>query len=124
MRPEPLRPVTRYAKAADGSYVAYQAFGQDTRPRIFSPSWLQNLDVMWEEPSLAAYLDRLASFARVICLDKRGSGVSDPVPLASVPTIETWMDDAIAVMDAAGVATAAVLGAFGSGMTLRRFLKV
>jgi len=110
MRPEPLRPVTRYAKAADGSYVAYQVFGQDPRPLLFVPSWLQNLDVMWEEPSLAAYLDRLASFARVICLDKRGSGVSDPVPLASVPTIETWMDDAIAVMDAAGVQTAAVLG--------------
>jgi class 3 adenylate cyclase len=110
MRPEPLRPVTRYARVADGSYVAYQVFGQEPGHLLFVPSWLQNLDVMWEEPSLAAYLDRLASFARVICLDKRGSGVSDPVPLASVPTIETWMDDAIAVMDAAGIQTAAVLG--------------
>ena len=110
MRPEPLRPVTRYAKVADGSYVAYQVFGRAPRDLLFVPSWLQNLDIMWEDPSLAAYLDRLASFARVICLDKRGSGVSDPVPLASVPTIETWMDDAIAVMDAAGIRSAAVLG--------------
>jgi class 3 adenylate cyclase len=95
---------------ADGGFVAYQVFGEGPQHLLFVPSWLQNLDVMWEEPSLAAYLDRLASFARVVCLDKRGSGVSDPVPLASVPTIETWMDDAIAVMDTAGVVSAAVLG--------------
>ncbi len=43
-----------------------------------------------EEPSLAGYLDRLAAFARVTCYDKRGSGVSDPVPLASLPTVEAW----------------------------------
>ncbi|MBD0338093.1 MAG: alpha/beta fold hydrolase [Thermoleophilia bacterium] len=65
---------------------------------------------MWEEPTLAAYLERLAGFARVVCYDKRGSGVSDPVPLASLPTIETWMDDATTVMDAAGVPCAAIVG--------------
>src|SRR5215208_2835753 len=110
MRPEPLRPETRYAAAADGSYVAYQIFGEGPQHLLFLPSWVTNLDVMWEEPSLAAYLERLARFARVICLDKRGSGVSDPVPLSAVPTLETWMDDATTVMDAAGVQTAAVLG--------------
>ena len=65
---------------------------------------------MWGEPSLAAYLDRLASFSRVVCFDKRGSGVSDPVPLASLPTIEQWMDDATAVLDAVGVERAALVG--------------
>ena len=75
MRPEPLRPVTRYAKVADGSYVAYQVFGEGPRNLVFSTHWVTNLDVMWEEPTLAAYFDRLARFARVITLDKRGSGV-------------------------------------------------
>src|SRR5829696_10486809 len=110
MRPEPLRPETRYAAAADGSYVAYQVFGQGPRHLMFLTSWLTNLDVMWEEPSLAAYLERLAGFVRVVAFDKRGSGVSDPVPLAAVPTIDTWMDDVTTVMDAAGIQTATVLG--------------
>ena len=110
MRPEPLRPVTRYAKVRDGSYVAYQVFGEGPRNLVFSTHWVTNLDVMWEEPTLAAYFDRLARFARVITLDKRGSGVSDPVPLAAVPTIETWMDDVIDVMDATGVETASLIG--------------
>ena len=72
--------------------------------------WATNMDAMWEEPSLAAYMERLASFCRVICYDKRGSGVSDPVALASLPTIEEWTDDARAVMDAVGVEQAALLG--------------
>lgn len=110
MRPEPLRPETRYARGADGSYVAYQVFGEGRQPLVFVPSWVTNLDVMWEEPTLAAYLDRLASFTRVICFDKRGTGVSDPVPLASLPTVETWMDDVTTVLDAAGIREAAVLG--------------
>ena len=110
MRPEPLRPETRYAQGADGSYVAYQVFGEGPQHLVFVPSWLTNLDAMWDEPTLAAYLDRLASFARVVCFDKRGTGVSDPVPLASLPTIETWMDDLTTVLDAAGIHEAAVLG--------------
>ena len=110
MRPEPLRPETRYAKAADASYVAHQVFGEGPRQLVFVPSWVTNIDAMWDEPSLAAYLERLASFARVVCFDKRGTGVSDPVPLASLPTIETWMDDVKTVMDAAGIREAAVLG--------------
>ncbi|MBD0330474.1 MAG: adenylate/guanylate cyclase domain-containing protein [Thermoleophilia bacterium] len=110
MRPEHARPETRYARGHDGSYVAYQVFGRGPRDLVFMPSWLQNVDVMWDEPSLAAYLDRLGSFARVVAFDRRGSGVSDPVPLAALPTVEQWMDDATAAMDAAGIERAALLG--------------
>jgi class 3 adenylate cyclase/pimeloyl-ACP methyl ester carboxylesterase len=101
-------PDTHYA-VGEGGYVAYQVFGNGL-PLVFITSWLQNVDVMWEEPSLARYLERLASFSRVICFDKRGSGVSDPVPLAALPTLEQWMDDTRAAMDAAGVERAALLG--------------
>jgi class 3 adenylate cyclase len=103
------RPDTRYA-ASDGGYVAYQVFGSGSVTVLLITNWLQNLDAMWEEPALARYLDRLASFSRVISFDKRGSGVSDPVPLAALPTVEQWMDDARTVLDAAGVECAAVIG--------------
>ena len=105
----PIRPETRYAASPDG-YVAYQVFGSGPLDLIFMTHWVTNVDAMWEEPSLVAYMQRLASFARVICYDKRGTGVSDPVPLASLPTIEQWTDDARAVMDAVGVERAALLG--------------
>lgn len=104
-----MRPDTRYA-SAEGGYVGYQVFGDGSVDCLFVTNWLQNLDVMWEEPSLARYLRRLASFSRVICFDKRGSGISDPVPLSSLPTIEEWMDDGRVVLDAAGVERVAVIG--------------
>ena len=53
---------------------------------------------------------RLGSFARVVAFDKRGAGVSDPVPLGSLPRLEEWMDDVRTVMDAAGMDQAALLG--------------
>jgi class 3 adenylate cyclase len=102
-------PETRYA-AGPGGHVAYQVFGQGPTTVLLLTNWLQNLDVMWEEPALARWLERLATFSRVVCFDKRGSGVSDPVPLAALPTLEQWMDDARTALDAAGVDRAAVIG--------------
>ena len=102
-------PLTRYAPS-EGGYVAYQVFGSGPRNLVLVTSWASNVDVMWEEPRMAAYLNRLGSFARVVCFDKRGAGVSDPVPLTSLPPVEEWMDDVQTVMDAAGVTQAALLG--------------
>jgi class 3 adenylate cyclase len=102
-------PTTRYA-ATDGGHVAYQAFGDGPPHVLFITNWMTNLDVMWDEPGLAAYLQRLASFAGVVCFDKRGTGVSDPVSLAAPPTLEQWMDDGVAAIDAAGVDEVALIG--------------
>ncbi len=102
-------PETQYAKTEEG-YVAYQVFGEGPLDLLFITNWSTNVDAMWEEPSLERYFDRLASFSRVICFDKRGSGVSDPVPLASLPTLDEWMDDARVVMDGAHSSRAAVIG--------------
>ena len=74
------------------------------------PDWVGNLDVMWEDPTLAAFLGRMARFARVICFDKRGTGLSDPVPLGAIPTWEEWMYDVGTVMDAADSPQAAIFG--------------
>ncbi len=103
-------PETRYARNKGGQYVAYQAFGAGDVDVVFIPDWCTNLEVMWEEPTLARFLQRLASFSRVICFDKRGTGVSDPVPMGAVPTWEEWMDDVGTVLDALGSERAAVFG--------------
>jgi class 3 adenylate cyclase/pimeloyl-ACP methyl ester carboxylesterase len=103
------RPQTRYAKSA-GGYVACQVFGDGPRDILFVSSWATNIDAMWDEPSCALFFERLSKFGRVICFDKRGTGVSDPVPLASLPTLEEWMDDALLALDAAGSREAAVIG--------------
>jgi class 3 adenylate cyclase/pimeloyl-ACP methyl ester carboxylesterase len=104
-----MRPETLYARSA-GSYVAYQVFGEGPRDVLFVANWGANLDAMWDEPSAEYFFHRLSRFGRVICFDKRGSGVSDPVPLAALPTLEEWMDDARVVLDAAGSRQATVIG--------------
>lgn len=107
----------RYAMSRDGQAVAYQMFGEGPVNLVFVPDWVTNLDVMWEEPTLARFLERLSSFARVICFDKRATGLSDPVPLGAIPTWEEWMFDVGTVMDAAGRTRAAIFG-HGDGGTM------
>jgi pimeloyl-ACP methyl ester carboxylesterase len=102
-------PETRFARNKEG-HVAYQVIGDGPRDLVFVPSWASNVDAMWEEPSLARFLRRLATFSRLICFDKRGTGVSDPVPLAALPTLEQWMEDICTVMDAAGSEQTMLLG--------------
>jgi pimeloyl-ACP methyl ester carboxylesterase len=100
----------RYAKNKDGQSVAYQVSGKGPLDIVFVPDWATNLEVMREEPTMAQFLDRLASFGRLILFDKRGSGLSDPVPLGAIPTPEEWMDDVKTVLDDMGSDRAAVLG--------------
>ena len=104
-----MQPETRYARSKDGS-VAYQVVGDGPLDLVFIPTWASNVEVIWEEPTVARFLRRLATFSRLLCFDKRGSGVSDPVPLALLPTLEQWTDDVRTVMDAAGSKRAALLG--------------
>jgi class 3 adenylate cyclase len=100
---------TRYARSGEVS-IAYQVVGEGPFDLVYVPGWVSNIDLMWDEPGYAAFLERLASFSRLIIFDKRGTGLSDPVPLDQLPTLEQRMDDVRAVMDAAGSARAALLG--------------
>jgi class 3 adenylate cyclase len=100
---------TRFATSNDG-HVAYQVVGSGPRDIVFVPNWGTNVDVMWEEPSLARFLRRLATFSRLVCFDKRGTGVSDPVTLDALPTLEQWMEDVRSVMDAVGCERTVLLG--------------
>ena len=101
------RPETRYAQAGD-VHIAYQVFGEGELDLVLVPGFITHVEVVWEHESFVRALEGLASFARVINFDRRGSGLSDPVPEA--PTLEQRMGDVSAVMDAAGSERAALLG--------------
>ena len=115
-----MQPETRYARSEDGD-VAYQIVGDGPLDLVLIPGWTSNVEVMWEEPTVARFLRRLATFSRLLCFDKRGSGVSDSVSLSSLPTLEQWMDDVRTVMDAAGSRHAALLGARDGGQMAMLF---
>jgi pimeloyl-ACP methyl ester carboxylesterase len=102
-------PETRYARSGDVN-IAYQVVGDGPLDLVYVPGWVSNIDLMWEDPSYAAMLERFASFARLILFDKRGTGLSDPVPVDELPDLEQRMDDVRAVMDAVGSERAAIVG--------------
>jgi pimeloyl-ACP methyl ester carboxylesterase/class 3 adenylate cyclase len=107
------RPETRYAKAPDGVSIAYQVVGEGPIDLVYSSGIWSNVDLMWEEPTWAYFLDRLASFSRLILFDMRGVGLSDRGP--EPPTIELQRDDVAAVMDAVGIESAVVFGGARAG---------
>jgi pimeloyl-ACP methyl ester carboxylesterase/class 3 adenylate cyclase len=102
-------PPVRYAESGDLS-IAYQVLGDGPGDLIYTPGWISNIEVMWEEPVLASIFRRLATFSRLIVFDKRGTGLSDAVPLDELPGLEERMDDVRAVMDAAGSERATLFG--------------
>ena len=102
-----MQPVTRYAKSGDVN-VAYQVFGEGAVNLVLAPFFVSNVENYWDLPDLARWLLRLASYARVVMFDKRGTGMSDRV--AELPGLDQRIDDLRAVMDAAGMEQAALLG--------------
>ncbi len=102
-------PEVRYARSGSLN-IAYQVIGDAPLDLVFVMGWVSHLEYFWSEPSFARFLQRLASFARVILFDKRGTGLSDQVPLDQLPTLEQRMDDVRAVMDAAGSERAVLCG--------------
>jgi class 3 adenylate cyclase len=103
-------PETRYTRTTDGVSIAYQTVGEGPVDLVWVPGWVSHLEVAWEEPTLARFFERLASFSRLILFDKRGTGLSDRVPESDLPTLEVRMDDLRSVCDAAGSERAALLG--------------
>jgi class 3 adenylate cyclase len=82
---------------------------------LWVPTWIWQVEHMWEDPSTARLLNRLASFSRLIMFDRRGLGLSDPRPGGGAPTLEEQMDDVVAVMDAVGSEQAAVVAMLEAG---------
>src|SRR5579872_171441 len=98
----------RYARSGDVS-IAYQVVGDAPVDLVFVRGFAGDLLSVWEEPRLFGFIDRLTEFARVIIVDKRGTGLSDRV--RDVPTLETRMDDLRAVMDDLGSETIVIFTA-------------
>ena len=107
-----MQPETRYADSG-GVNIAYQVLGDGPRDLVFVMGWVSNIEVFWEEPTLARFLTRLASFSRLILFDKRGTGLSDR--LTDMPSLEVRMDDVRAVMDAVASERAALFGVSEGG---------
>jgi pimeloyl-ACP methyl ester carboxylesterase len=95
--------------------IAYQVTGEGPVDLVFVGAVGTSVDARWEYPPCAEFLRRLASFSRLIMFDRRGMGASDPVALEALPTWEEWAEDAVAVLDAVGSKTAAVMGMADSG---------
>jgi len=106
------QPETRFARAGD-VHLAYQVVGDGPIDLVCATGWVSHLEYMWEEPSFASFLMRLASFARVILFDTRGAGLSDQLPAA--PVLDQRIDDLRAVMDAVGSERAVLLGISDGG---------
>jgi class 3 adenylate cyclase/pimeloyl-ACP methyl ester carboxylesterase len=106
-----VQPETRYARSGDVS-IAYQVLGDAPLDLVWIPSLTHHVELNWENPIVAQFLRRLASVARVLVFDKRGTGMSDR--LAGTETLEERMDDIRAVMDAAG-SEQAVISGLGDG---------
>ena len=103
----------RYARSGDVS-IAYQVVGDGPIDLVLVLGWVSHLAYVWELPAMARFLERLASFSRLILFDKRGTGMSDRVhPL---PTLEQRMDDVRAVLDAVASERAAVMGISEGGV--------
>jgi pimeloyl-ACP methyl ester carboxylesterase/class 3 adenylate cyclase len=107
-------PETRYALNGDVA-IAYQVIGDGPHDLLLIPGFISNVELAWEEPGLAAWYRDLGSFCRLIVFDKRGTGLSDR--FTGAPDLETRMDDARAVMDAAGSKNAAIVG-YSDGSSL------
>jgi class 3 adenylate cyclase len=110
----PVQPETRYAKSGD-VHIAYQVVGDGPIDLVMVNGWVSHVEYQWENPAWARALLRLASFARLIVFDKRGTGLSDRVPESALPDLERRMDDLRAVMDAAGSERAALFGTSEGG---------
>jgi pimeloyl-ACP methyl ester carboxylesterase/DNA-binding winged helix-turn-helix (wHTH) protein len=115
--PAPLlrrTPETHYTHSGEVN-IAYQVAGDGPIDIVFVMGWVSHLEYFWEEISFARFLSRLASFSRLILFDKRGTGLSDRVPINQLPTLEQRMDDVRAVMEAVGSKRAALVGVSEGG---------
>jgi class 3 adenylate cyclase len=106
----------RYAKSG-GVNIAYQLGGAGPVDLVYVGGWITHIEAAREDAGIARFQESLRRFARVVDFDKRGTGLSDRVPDAQLPTMEQRMDDIRAVMDAAGIERASLFG-FSEGGSL------
>jgi pimeloyl-ACP methyl ester carboxylesterase len=107
-------PRVRYARSGHVN-IAYEVVGSGPVDLVFVMGWVSHLEYFWNEPTFARFLHRLAASNRLILFDKRGTGLSDPVPISELPSLEQRLDDVRAVMEAAGSKRAVLMGVSEGG---------
>jgi class 3 adenylate cyclase len=98
-----------------GADIAYQVLGDGPLDLVYLNGLTEHIDMQWEHPLMARFLERLASFSRLIIFDRRGAGASDPVPLDALPTWEEWTEDLRTVLDAVGSERTAIYAELDAG---------
>ncbi len=101
-------PDVEYARSGEFA-IAYQAIGSGPVDLVFARGFAGDLLTTWEQPLLVRQIETWSQFARVLMLDKRGTGLSDG--FRDPPTLEARMDDLRLVMDAAGSESAVLWSA-------------
>lgn len=107
-------PETRYVAVGDAD-VAYQVIGEGTQDLVYSYGLGAHLELPWENPRASEVLRDLAAFSRLIVFDRRGTGASDGVSRGSIPTLEEWTEDFLAVLDAVSSDKAAIFASLDAG---------
>ncbi len=107
--------------STDGVHIAHQTIGEGPRDVLRLFDWVMPWESFGAEPRQTRFLRRLSSFARVLLFDRRGIGQSDPISATEPPTLEQWVADALAVMDASGSRSATLLGSDLGGMVASLF---
>ena len=106
-------PETRYAETPDGVYIAYQVTGEGSVDVAWQFDFVGNVDVVWESVFFGPLFRGIASFARLILHDRRGTGLSSRnVP---PPNLETRVADLRVVLDAVGSERPVLAGAIEAG---------
>jgi class 3 adenylate cyclase len=100
-------PQTVYARDGD-VHLAYQIASDRGPNLLFVPTATFPIDLLWDEPTVARHLRRLASFSRLIMTDLLGMGSSDAVPIHNLPAMQAWTDGLVAVLDGVGIECASV----------------
>jgi class 3 adenylate cyclase/pimeloyl-ACP methyl ester carboxylesterase len=109
-----MQPETRYALVGR-ERVAYQVVGKAPIDLVFTSGSYGHVDLEWDDPSIARFLRRLASFTRLIRFDRRGTGSSDRFPGEQLPPWESYVEEVEAVMEAVGSERAAIMGMYDAG---------
>ena len=101
-------PPILYASTRHGD-IAYRVMGEGPLDLVLISPMSRSIELLWDYPANAALLERLARSCRLVVFDRRGSGISDPLPANLSPTWEDWLDDILAVLDHVGIRDAALL---------------
>src|SRR5256885_14171296 len=103
----------RYARSGDGATIAYRVISDGPIDLLFNTGLISHVEVLLEEPGVARMLERIASFTRLILMDRRGTGLSDIG--GGLVALQDEVGDVMTVLDAAGSGRAAPLASTSPG---------